>query len=385
MKVQGDLDKASKDVQALADGSRKVADGNRKLANATPKLRKGIVDANAGAKKLDSGAAQLETGAESAHAGAAQLHTGATQLHTGATDLHTGTTQLKSGIDQSVAGVAKLKDGSSQLKTGSSDLSDGTVQLARGAKDLDAGAAQLAKALREGADQVPHVSDQKKQNVASVIGDPVSISKVSQAKAGTYGAGLAPFFLSLALWVGIFMLVQAMRPITQRALASNARSWRIALGGWIPFWLVAMAQATFLLLVVHFALGLEPASLPLTYLFMLLATMAFSAIIQGTVALLGTVGKFVVLVMLVLQLISAGGTLPWQLTPQPLHIVHDILPMSHVVEGLRRLIYGSDIASVSHNAWMLVGYTAVGLCLSILAAHRHKTWRLKNLQPEIKI
>jgi len=385
VKVRADLNKASKDVQALADGSRKVADGNRKLANSTPKLRQGIVDANAGSKKLNNGAAQLETGVTSAHAGATQLHSGATQMHTGATDLHSGATQLKSGLDQSLAGVTKLKAGSSQLRTGSSDLYDGSEQLARGAKDLDDGAARLTKALRDGADRIPHVSDQKKQNVTSVIGDPVAISKISQAKASTYGAGLAPFFLSLALWVGIFMLVQAMRPITQRALASNARSWRIALGGWIPFWLVAMAQATFLFLMVHFALGLEPASLPLTFLFMLLATMAFSAIIQGTVALLGTVGKFVVLVLLVLQLISAGGTLPWQLTPQPLHVVHDILPMSHVVEGLRRLIYGSDMASVSTNAWMLVGYTAVGLCLSIVAAHRNKTWRLKVLQPEIKI
>lgn len=218
-----------------------------------------------------------------------------------------------------------------------------------------------------------------------MIGDPVRIQKIQQTQAGSYGAGLAPFFLSLALWVGVFMLVQALRPIARRALASNARSWRIALGGWIPFWLISMAQATILLLVVHFVLGLHPANLPLTWAFMLLATMAFSAIIQGTVALFGTPGKFIILILLVLQLTAAGGTLPWQLTPQPLHIVHDVLPMSHVVEGLRRLIYGSDIGSVASNAWMLVGYTALGLVLSILAAHKHKTWTLKVLDPEIAI
>lgn len=372
------LDDASTSVQALADGSRQVADGNRKLANSVPALRKGITDAHAGATQLDAGATQLKNGLDTSVAGVQKLKGGSSKLATGAKDLSEGASTL-------AAGASKVDGGAAQLEKGVKDLDTGAKDLKAGAKQLDDGTGDLATGLRDGADKVPHVTDAKKKNVSQVIGDPVRIQKIQQSEAGSYGAGLAPFFLSLALWVGVFMLVQALRPIAKRALASNARSWRIALGGWIPFWLIAMAQATILLVVVHFVLGLHPANLPLTWAFMLLATMAFSAIIQGTVALFGTPGKFIVLILLVLQLTAAGGTLPWQLTPQPLHIVHDVLPMSHVVEGLRRLIYGSDIGSVSTNAWMLVGYTALGLMMSILAAHKHKTWTLKVLEPEIAI
>ena len=124
-----------------------------------------------------------------------------------------------------------------------------------------------------------------------MIADPVAVSDVSQAKAASYGAGLAPFFLTLALWIGVFMLVQAMRPVTQRALASNAPAWKIAVGGWLPFFAVSVVQASLLTLVVDLGLGLKPAHPVLMWFLMLAAAMAFSAIIQGVVALLGTPGN----------------------------------------------------------------------------------------------
>ena len=217
------------------------------------------------------------------------------------------------------------------------------------------------------------------------MADPVAVSNVSQAKAGSYGAGLAPFFLTLALWIGIFMLVQAMRPVTQRALASNAPAWKIAAGGWLPFLAVSAVQASLLTLVVDVGLGLNPAHPWLMWFLMLAAAMAFSAIIQGVVALLGSPGKLVVLILLVLQLVSSGGTFPWQTTPQPLHVVHQLLPMGYVVNGMRHLIYGADLAVILPTMLGLLGYTLLGTALSTLAVRKHKYWTLKTLKPEITV
>jgi putative membrane protein len=213
----------------------------------------------------------------------------------------------------------------------------------------------------------------------------VAVSNVSQAKAGSYGAGLAPFFLTLALWIGVFMLVQAMRPVTQRALASNAPAWKIAVGGWLPFLAVAAVQASLLTLVVDVGLGLNPAHPVLMWLLMLAAAMAFSAIIHGVVALLGSPGKLVVLILLVLQLVSSGGTFPWQTTPGPLHVVHQLLPMGYVVSGMRHLIYGADLAIILPTMLGLLGYTLLGTALSTLAVRKHKYWTLKTLKPEIAV
>ncbi|WP_163167936.1 YhgE/Pip domain-containing protein [Arthrobacter sp. Alg241-R88] len=328
-----------------------------------------------------------------------QLADGADAVSVGAAQLAAGTPALKEAITQASGGADRLHTGAATLATGEQSAVDGTAALADGARKLDAGAAQLeegagtaadgsrtlADEIGSGAGQVPHPDAAQKSNLSRVIADPVAVSNVSQAKAGSYGAGLAPFFLTLALWIGIFMLIQAMRPLTQRALASNARSWKIAVGGWLPFLAVSVVQATLLTLVVNLALGLDAAHPVLMWLFMLAAAMAFSALIQGIVALLGSPGKLVVLILLVLQLVSSGGTFPWQTTPQPLHVVHQILPMGYVVTGMRHLIYGADLSMIIPTVLGLAGYTALGLAMSTLAVRKGKYWTLKTLKPEIAV
>ncbi|MFC8303838.1 YhgE/Pip family protein [Specibacter sp. NPDC057265] len=331
------------DIQKLASGSAAVSSGAAKLAQATPALGSAIVQAHTGAAELSTGAATLADGQNSALDGANQLAAGATKLDTGAADLSAGTGKLSTG------------------------------------------AGELSEQLRSGAGSVPDPNDKDKQNAAGVIADPIRVDSVSQAQAGNYGAGLAPFFLVLALWIGAFMLMQAMRPLTVRALASNAPSWKIALGGWIPVATVSVVQALLLYSVVHFGLGLEPSHPWLTLGLLFLASLAFSALIQGLVALLGTPGKFVVLILLVLQLVSSGGTFPWQTTPEPLHIMHQILPMGHVVEGMRHLIYGAELAPLVPVVWGMLGYIVLGLLLAWAAVARKKTWTLKALMPEIEV
>ncbi|WP_054821762.1 hypothetical protein [Arthrobacter sp. JCM 19049] len=92
-----------------------------------------------------------------------------------------------------------------------------------------------------------------------------------------------------------------------------------------------------------------------------------------------------VLVLMVLQLVTAGGTFPWETLPEPLHVLHRILPMGHVVAGLRHLVYGADLALLSEVVLGLIGYTLLGLALSTLAVRKHKTWTLKTLQPELVV
>jgi putative membrane protein len=339
----GTLKQAVAQVQQLADGSAAVSDGAAKLAGATPALTDAVGKASSGAGQLAGGASTLATGQQSALDGAGKLSQGA----------------------------QKLDEGAAQLETGAATAADG--------------AGTLAGELASGAGEVPNPDDGQKDSLARVMADPVAISNVSQAKAGSYGAGLAPFFLTLALWIGVFMLIQAMRPVTQRALASNAPAWKIAVGGWLPFLAVAAIQASLLTLVVDVGLGLDPAHPVLMWLLMLAAAMAFSAIIQGVVALLGSPGKLVVLILLVLQLVSSGGTFPWQTTPEPLHVVHQLLPMGYVVSGMRHLIYGADLAIILPTMLGLLGYTLLGTAMSIIAVRKHKYWTLKTLKPEITV
>ncbi|UWX97492.1 YhgE/Pip domain-containing protein [Arthrobacter zhaoxinii] len=344
-------------LQTLADGAAAVSAGADQLAASAPQLTSGIAAANDGAAQVSGGAAELS-------AGAAELSSGAAGLAGGEQQALDGSRELAAGADSAAAGAGTLREGLGQLRDGS---------------------AELSQQLKNGAGNVPNPNEEERATASTVIADPLTVSTVNQAEAGSYGAGLAPYFLVLAMWVGIFMLAQALRPISRRALASNAPAWKIALGGWLPFLAVSLVQATVLYAVVCVGLGLDPVHPVLAWGLLLMASMAFSALVQGLVALLGSVGKFAVLVLLVLQLVSSGGTFPWQTIPAPLHLAHDALPMGYMVTGLRQLLYGGDLSQVTAVAVGLLGYTAAGLLLSLLAARRHRLWTLKTLQPEIDI
>lgn len=330
-------------LRTLADGARQVADGNRRLANATPQMTDGI-------DQLADGAAQVDDGA----------------------------TQLQDGQQQAL-------DGTRRLAGGADELASGTQQLYTGSGELADGSDTLAGKLDEGAGQIPNPDDPTREATAETIGNPVAVDTRAQVDAGTYGAGLAPFFMGLALWVGGFVLFLLMRPLSNRALANGVASWRVALGGWLPAATVGLVQAALLFTVVVFGIGVHPANPWSTLGFLILTSFAFTALVHALNAAFGPRGKFIALVVLILQLVTAGGTFPWQTIPEPLHPLHQVLPLSYVVTGLRHLIYGGTAAPVEQAVAVLAAYLVASLLLSTIAAWRQRVWTPARLKPELSL
>ncbi|MFC7343276.1 YhgE/Pip family protein [Saccharopolyspora griseoalba] len=330
-------------LRKLADGSRQVADGNRRLANATPQMTDGI-------DRLADGAAQVDDGAQ----------------------------QLRDGQQQALGGTQRLADGADRL-------AGGTQQLYAGSGELASGSDTLAGKLDEGVGQIPNPDDPTREATAKTIGDPVAVDTKAQVEAGTYGAGLAPFFMGLALWVGGFVLFLLMRPLSSRALANGVAPWRVALGGWLPAAIVGLAQAVLLFAVVVFAIGVHPAHMWRTLGFLVLTSFAFTALVHALNAAFGARGKFIALVVLILQLVTAGGTFPWQTIPEPLHPLHQVLPLGYVVTGLRHLIYGGTAEPVLQAVAVLAAYLVASLLLSTIAAWRQRIWTPARLKPELAL
>jgi putative membrane protein len=346
-KVQGQVGQ----LRMLADGAHKVAEGNRKLADATPAMTGAIGQLNNGAGVLANGAQQLDHGAG----------------------------QLQSGQQQALRGTTALTDGSDKLANGAQQLADGSGKLRDGSHTL-------ADKLGQGADDIPHPNDATRTATANTIGNPVDVNNRSQVSADTYGAGLAPFFMGLALWIGGFVLFLLMRPLSNRALASGVAPWKIALGGWLPAGIVGVAQAVLLYLVVMFGVGVHSANPLSTLGFLVLTSLAFTAVVHSLNAAFGPKGKFIALVILVLQLVTAGGTFPWQTIPAPLHPLHQVLPLGYVVSGLRHLLYGGPgMENVTQATGVLLCYLAAALVLSTVAAWRQKVWTPSRLKPELSL
>ena len=386
-------------VDALDAASTSVAKGASSLAEGAARVDSGASSLASGAAKLADGNAQIASGASSLASGSATLAEGTENLKSGTDSLKSGTATLKDGTStlaekeqsavegqQKVAdGASSLKDGASQLTEGTGKLASGTDQLNSGASELKDGTSSLQSGLASGTKQVPNLSESDQTKVADTMSNPVTLSHNSLASGRNYGEGMGPFFMCLALWIGGLMLVQTLRVMNNRALASHAPSVRVMLGSWMPFGLVGIAQATLMFVVIKFGLGFEMAHPWLAWLFLCFVALIFTGFIHGLTVFLGAPGKLVALVVLILQLVTGGGTMPYETLPEPIRWMHDFFPMGYAVTGMRRLSYGVNESSLWGIMLVLTLWGLAGLLLGYLGTRRDRTWSLKKLAPEITV
>jgi putative membrane protein len=141
-----------------------------------------------------------------------------------------------------------------------------------------------------------------------------------------------------------------------------------------------------MLTVMHFAIGLNPKNVLATVLFSLLTAAAFFALQQFFQITLGSaVGKVVIIVLLMVQLASAGGTYPIQTTPDFLQAISPFMPMTYVVNGLREAITGGIEARFWASTAVLATIFVVSLLASSVAASRKRVWTMSRLHPALSI
>ena len=117
---------------------------------------------------------------------------------------------------------------------------------------------------------------------------------------------------------------------------------------------------------------------------MVVASFTYAAIILALNVWLGSVGQFLGLILMVLQLVVAGGTFPWQTLPEPLTSLHHFMPMSFAVDGLRQLMYGGDLSKAGSDAIVLACVLLAALVLTSLGVGRMMRSRtMRDLQPSL--
>lgn len=339
----GQLDTLAGDLDDLHDKARLLADKAPHLGTDLDSAVRKVNALNSGAHKVAKGAGTLHTGLTTAHTAASTLDSGVGKLHTGAGSLK--------------GGLVKLADGSGTLSGG----------------------------LHDGAAKIPAYDKHDRDARTGVMADPVQLVNQELHKAPNYGTGFAPYFIPLSLWVGAMVAYMLIPPLNARAVAAGASSWRVAVAGWLPVAAIGAAQTVALMAVLHWAVGLQMVRAAGTVGFLMLVAACFAAIVQWLNARFGPAGRILVLALLMLQLTSAGGTYPVQTSPRFFNAIHPFLPMSYVVDGLRRLITGGGLGPVWVACGVLLGFGAAALALTAWSARRRQVWSVDRLHPELSL
>ena len=332
-------------IQTIIAQTRTLRDD---LQTLTQQLSAQQTQLQAGVSTLNNGVNQLTPNAITAFNGYNSVRFANNQLLAGSASLTNGLNEAKSGSQ-------KLANGASLLESRSGALIDGTSQLASGADTL---ANKLADASNRIKIQPTGATTQQQ------IANPVKSEMTEKGNVPNYGYALSPYVLSLSLFVGAIVL-NVIYPIrkTFSEQESAIRWWlsKASVAG-----MAAFMQATILMLVMVFFLGLTPEH-PAHFIGAIyLTSFAYMSIVSLLVIVLDNPGRFLAMILLVLQLGSSEGTFPIQTANGFFQAINPLVPMTYSIRTLRQAISGGlDNAFYGGSMWVLAGFLLVANLLTI--------------------
>ena len=325
---KGTLSSMPDAVNKLKEATGQISSGANTLNAGVNQYTNGVDTAAAGAGMLTSGIGQYTAGVAQAGAGVGQLTANSGALNAGAGQLAGALGQLNGQVPALTAGV-------NQLAAGTQQLVDNSPALVQGITKLNVGAAKLSTALGKGAKTINGIKTSPR--TAKMIAEPSVEKHSNYSYVPNYGHALAPYVLSVALYVGmlVFNFVYPIRRVADPKTSATAWWFSKVVVGAVAAIVMAVVECGIMMLC-----GLTVDHVPSFFATTILFGLASMAVVMFLSMTFDNPGRFVAMVLLMLQLGGSGGTFPMEVTMKFYNVIHWYLPMTYSILGLRDSISG---------------------------------------------
>jgi putative membrane protein len=390
-------------VTSLQEGAKKLAGGNallnaklKQYVNNHPELANdpammelvGISgQVTAGSSSLQTGTEALQTGIQQLVAGSDKVYQGQVALQQGLSQVSVGQQKLTNGyltfhqnLQKANQGSIDLSNGSTQLASGTNEVANGwnslitnTASLDNGVQKTVDGSKELYENLSDGATKASQVNTTNK--TYDMMASPVKITEKDYSDVDNYGTGFAPYFISLGLFVGALVFSTVFNLNEFKLLPKSG--FGAAVSRFVLLSLVGTCQALILsFILVHF-IHLDVAHVKDFVLFAILVSIAGFSLIYFLVSSMANPGKFIAIILLILQLVTSGGSYPVELIEPKLQFLHHYLPMTYSILGFKEAISGVHSGDL-HNGFLLYGGMALGFVLLTWITYSIKLYFIKK-------
>lgn len=247
---------------------------------------------------------------------------------------------------------------------------------------LRAGIQKAANAIQQGDKtidfgQVLKLLKLDAQKESDFFTTPVELQTNTMYPIANNGSASTPFYTALCLWVGAVLFSSVTT--TEFFLDKKDRgkyTKREQFGArMLTYLVVSVGQALIVTLGNMFLLGVYVKNPVYSVLFAVLVALAFMMIVYTLVALFGTVGKGIAIIILVLSISGGGGNYPIQVSGKFFQAVNPWLPFTHAVNLLRESAGGIYWPNATGDIIIMIGLFIV---FGILG-----TWAYPLLQPHL--
>lgn len=170
--------------------------------------------------------------------------------------------------------------------------------------------------------------------------EPVTIETEAVYPVDNYGSGVAPFYTTLALWVGGVVLVSLLKVKAHADGIDNPKSYELFFGRYLLFFVMALLQAAITVWGNFYLLHIQ-CLYPRRFLLAAFVTsFTFSLLIYALTISFGDLGKAVIVVVMVLQIAGSSGTYPIEILPRFYQKLYIFFPFPYAIDAMREAIAG---------------------------------------------
>ncbi|MFR2570945.1 MAG: YhgE/Pip family protein [Clostridia bacterium] len=330
----------NKGKSELQSNDTKIKSGADQLLAVGNKLQTGADSLYKGTQSLVSGTSDLgkiTTGIQSLKDALAQVKSGTTTLNQGIDTLSNGTGTLSAGSHSLTTGLAKLDSSSETIDNALDTLNNGTQTAYDGSNQLVSGVQTFKVSIDEGLDNT-------KEQLRALDGiedfgaEPVKLNTEAYGEVSSYGIAFTPLFLCIGLWVGALMAYVVLYYDHDERFGILGINNKHRIVQNLIYLGIGAVEGLITSILLKVGLGFEVQNIALYYGTSILLGIAFMSIIQFLIKNFGDIGKFLALIILVLQLAASGGTFPVETIDKGFQAISPYLPMTYAIKLLREIL-----------------------------------------------
>ena len=204
------------------------------------------------------------------------------------------------------------------------------------------------------------------EKVASFMQSPTEVKTEYLFPLNAYGSGMAPLFINMSLWIGVFMLMVIMRIEVDDEGIENLTAAQRYIARYLFFGGMVSLQAI-VCCVGCLAIGVQCESVALFLLTAVLASLTYLAIQLTLSTTLQHIGKGICVILIFVQIPGATGLYPIEMTSPFFQFIYPFFPFTYGINVLRETIagfYGLEwVSLIAHLGIFFAIFLAIGLAL----------------------
>ena len=352
---------SEKEKYKVVENGNTLAEKSKALSAQSEGLRAGAQSLNAGTEKLKSSSSEitslmgkigtLKTGLTSVKNGTETLTNGLLTLKLGGTQVQSGAQSLETGLKTLSTSSETVKDSLNKLDEGSNSAVEGSQTLLEG---VDTFKTEINNGLEESKTELT-----KLNGLNDFVSDPVKIEEKDYGEVSSYGIAFTPLFISIGLWVGALMCYVVLYYDQKHRfgrLDSDAKNKILQNLLYIG---IGIADGIFTGLILKLGLGFDVSNTAVYLLECGVVGAVFMTIIQFLIRNFGDIGKFLALIVLVLQLAAAGGTFPVETIDKGFRFLNPLLPMTYTIKVFKECLISTSTNFIGKNTLILISIAVV--------------------------